>query len=75
MTLTNSLTPHFLSDTNIVNFSVLQKNICNFLPVFKNDPPIVQILFPVPQIMIHQVRGILFSIPQNFLFIYASVRK
>ncbi len=31
------------------------------------------ILFPVPQVMIHQLRRILFSIPQNFLFIYLSM--
>ncbi len=45
------------------------KSICNFLLAFENDPPIVGILFPVPQIMIHQLRGILFSISRNF-FIY-----
>ncbi len=64
---TSSNNSHFLSDTNIVNFSVLQKNIRNFLPAFENDPPIVGILFPVPQIMILQLRGILLSIPRNVL--------
>ncbi len=67
---------HFLSNTNIANFSVPQKSIY-ILPAFENYPPIVGILFPVPQIMIHQLRGILFSIPQEifYLFIYASVWK
>ncbi len=51
-------------------FSCSSKKVSNFLPAFKNDPPIVGILFPVPQIMIRQLRGILFSIPQNFLLIY-----
>ncbi len=44
----------------MVNFSVLQKSICNLLPAFENYPPIVGILFPVPQIMIHQLLRIFF---------------
>ncbi len=51
------------------------KNICNFLPAFENEPPVVGILFPVPHIMIHQLREILFSILRNFLFIYLCQRS
>ncbi len=63
---------HFLSDTNIVNFSVPQKNICNFLPAFKNDTPIiVGILFPVPQNYDPTTARDSFFFPRNFyLFTY-----
>ncbi len=65
-----------LFSVNCFYFSKKLQSICNFLPAFENDPPIVGILFPVPQIMIHQLRGIIFSISRNFLIylsIYASV--
>ncbi len=49
------------------------------LRAFENDLPIVGILFPVPQIMIHQLPGILFlagfSVPQIVIHLLFFLRN